>query len=190
MGRALPYEAWGSVLRPVDLKASLSTPAQALPGATISVSVQTDRPADCLLVVYDARLAREDPLTRLARCIFEHIFISTWRLEARGVGQVAWLLHGGLQTLHWQIDLQGIGRPMRTALRDMYQAPLKRAGPRPFLLAPGETITELAHIELFPVQGAVTRRVRLGDQPGTWHCRAYFFHGPDVVAAQSDIQVT
>jgi hypothetical protein len=190
MGRALPYEAWGSVLRPVDLRASLSTPAQALPGATISASVQTDRPADCLLVVHDARLEREDPLIRLARCIFEHIFSSTWRLEARGVGQVAWLLQGGLQTLHWQFDLQGTGRPMRTALRDMYQAPLKRAGPRPFLLTPGESIPELAHFELFPVEGTVTRRVRLGDRPGTWHCRAYFFHGHDVVAAQSDIQVT
>lgn len=189
MGRALPYEGWGVVMWPVGLKASLDAPAEAAPGATISVRVETDGPATCLLLVYDPRLEHEDPLTRLARCIFEHIFDSTWRLDARHVSHVAWLVSGGLQTVEWQFSLQGKGQPMRTALRMSYEEALKRASPRAFLMAPGETIPELAHIDLFPVDGPVEVPIQLGDQAVTWRCRAYFFRDYDYVSVTRDIQV-
>jgi len=39
MGRALPYEAWGVVMRPVELGASLDAPEEAAPGASVSVRV-------------------------------------------------------------------------------------------------------------------------------------------------------
>jgi hypothetical protein len=189
MGRALPYEAWGVVVWPVGLKASLEAPAEAGPEASISVRVETDGPASCLLLVYDPRLEHEDPLTRLARCIFEQIFDSTWRLEARHVSHVAWLMSGGLQTVEWRFSLQGKGQPMRTALRMSYEEALKRAAPRAFLMASGETIPELAHIDLFPVDGPVEVPIQLGDQAVTCRCRAYFFRDYDYVSVTRDIQV-
>jgi hypothetical protein len=189
MGRALPYEAWGVVVWPVGLKASLDAPAEADPGASISVRAETDGPASCLLLIYDPRLEHEDPLARLARCIFEHIFDSTWRLDARRVGQVAWLMSGGLQTIQWRFSLQGKGQPMRTALCMSYEEALKRAPPRAFPMAPGETIPELAYINLSPVDGPVEMPIQLGDQAATWRCRAYFFRDYDYVSATRDVQV-
>jgi hypothetical protein len=189
MGRALPYEAWGVLLRPVDLAASLEVPQEAAPGATVPVRVEADRPAHCLLLVHDARLEHEGPVARLGRRLLDEIYESTWRLEAGRATQVEWLMQGGHQTLLLQMGLEGKGQPMRLALRQMHQATQRRGAPRPFLMAPDETVPELAHIELFPVEGRVEVPVQLGDQPGPWRCRAYFFRGYDYVSVTKDIEV-
>jgi hypothetical protein len=189
MGRALPYEAWGVVLRPVDLRASLDAPPEAAPGAIISVRVETDGPASCLLLVYDARLEGGDFLMPLARCMSEHIFKTTWKLEARHVAQVAWLMQAGLLALTWRSSLQSQGRPLKTWMRQSYEETQKLAMRRTFLVAPGQTIPELAHIELFPLDGPRELLVQLGDQAAAWRCRAYFFRGYDWVSVTRDVQV-
>ena len=51
-----------------------------------------------------------------------------------------------------------------------------------------EDFPELAYLELFPVDGAVERTVRLGDQIGTWRCRAYVVSGLDVLALTADVE--
>jgi hypothetical protein len=189
MGRALPYEAWGVVLRPVELAASLDVPEEVAPGATVSVRVETDRPAHCLLQVHDARLEHEGPVARLARRLFDQIFESTWRLEAGRATQVEWLMQSGLQTLTLQMSLEGKGQPMRLALRQGHEAALRRGASRAYLMAHDETAPELAHIELFAVEGCVEVPVQLGDRTGTWRCRAYFFRGHDYVSVTRDIEV-
>jgi hypothetical protein len=189
MGRALPYEGWGVVLRPVDLAASLDAPEEAAPGAAVSVRVETDRPAHCLLLVHDARLEHESPVAGLARRLFDQIFESTWRLEAGRATQVEWLMQSGLQTLRLQMRLEGKGQPLRLALRQRHEATLRRGASRAILMAPDETAPELAHIELFRVEGRVEVPVQLGDRPGPWRCRAYFFRGHDYVSVTRDIEV-
>jgi hypothetical protein len=210
LGRALPYEAWGVVMRPAVLAASLAAPEAAAPGAAISVRLEADRPADCLLVVYAAGMEHQDVRARLAQRIYVHLLEATWRL---GV-QTAWGF--GIESASLDSLLRTRGIPFSVIFNLTYLATclgiqgLRISQSVPVftivsgdlapndtpetrlaaLLAEREVFPELAHIELFPVEGAVTRRIRLGDQPGTWHCRAYFFHGHDVVAAQSDVQVT
>jgi hypothetical protein len=176
-------------MRPVELEASLDAPDEAAPGASVTVQVETDRPAHCLLLVYEARMAGRDPLAGLARRIFEHIFDATWRLEAGRATQVAWLLISGLQTMELQLRLRGGGQSMRSHLRQAHQAALKRGAPRVFFMAPGETTPAMTHVELFPVHGRVELPVQLGDGAGPWRCLAYVFDAHDYVSLSRDIEV-
>jgi hypothetical protein len=56
------------------------------------------------------------------------------------------------------------------------------------MLADRWAFPELAAIELFAVDGTVDREIRLGDQIGTWRCRAYVFGGRDYLSLTRDIQ--
>ena len=51
-----------------------------------------------------------------------------------------------------------------------------------------EDFPELAYLELFPVDGVVERTVPLGDQIGTWRCRAYLVSGLDVLELTADVE--
>jgi hypothetical protein len=213
-GRLLPYEAWGTVIRPVALRASLDVPQAASPGAIISARIETDRPAHCLLLVYDARLEHEDPLTRLAQRIFVHLFEMTCGLWTRRVGRTLNLLQPG--SFEWDKVMRGGGLsgrrmailsylvkglglediPVEGVAASMFNfqtpnlAPMESpATRRAAMLARREDSPELAHIELFPVDGRVEVPVRLGDHARTWRCRAYFFHGYDYVSETRDIEV-
>ena len=77
---------------------------------------------------------------------------------------------------------------MRSVLRQSYEEAQKLAKPRIFLMAPGETLPELAHIQLLAVDGDVEVPVQLSDRAGTWRCQAYFFRGYDYVAITRDIE--
>ena len=126
--------------------------------------------------------------------------LSRWGLGYSAPGRLAALDFPTLELLAVVTDRQ-VYRPGIQGLRISQFVPVFKIVPGDLtpidtpetrlaaMLAGRAVFPELAHIELFPVEGAVTRRVRLGDQAGTWHCRACFFHGHDVVAAQSDIQV-
>lgn len=203
MDGALPYEAWGVVIRPVTLEASLDVPEEALPGSPISARIRTDHPAHCLLLVYDARLEHEDPLPRLARRIFQQVRDSTTRLAAQQLQAVAGAAWN--QMLDWWWPPAAFGRlprggPMLTMA--FSQAADTLAVPREMaveeavpadlalLVAPRQDFPELAYIELFPVEGTVDKLIRLGDQIGTWRCRAYFFREHDYVSLTRDIQAS
>ena len=63
------------------------------------------------------------------------------------------------------------------------------AEPLTFVAAPSrEDFPEMAYLELFPVPGIVERTVALGDQIGTWRCRAYLVAGLDVLELTADVE--
>jgi hypothetical protein len=201
MEGALPYETWGVVIRPVALEAWLDVPDEALPGSPISARIRTDRPAHCLLLVYDARLEHEDPLPRLAQRIFQQVRDSTTRLAAQQLQAVAGAAWN--QMLGWQLPPTAFGRvlrggPMLTmafsqgadTLTVPREVAVEEAIPAnlALLVAPRQDFPELAYIELFPVEGTVDKLIRLGDQIGTWRCRGYFFREHDYVSLTRDIQ--
>jgi hypothetical protein len=203
MEGALPYEAWGVVIRPVALEAWLDVPEEALPGSPISARIRTDRPAHCLLLVYDARLEHEDPLPRLARRIFQQVRDSTTRLAAQQLQAVAGAAWN--QMLDWQLPPTAFGRLPRggpmlamafSQAADTLAVPrevaVEEAAPvdLALLVAPRQDFPELAYIELFPVEGTVDKLIRLGDQIGTWRCRAYFFREHDYVSLTRDIRAS
>jgi hypothetical protein len=119
----------------------------------------------------------------------EHIFKATWRLGARHVAQVAWLMQAGSLALLWQGDLRGQGQPMKTWMRQSYEQTLKLAVRHPFSPGSAQSLPELAHIELFGVDGSHEVSVRLGAGTGDWRCRAYFFRGHDWLSVTRDIRV-
>jgi hypothetical protein len=51
-----------------------------------------------------------------------------------------------------------------------------------------EDFPELAYLELFPVEQVAERTVPLGDQIGTWRCRAYLVSGLDVLELTADVE--
>jgi hypothetical protein len=51
-----------------------------------------------------------------------------------------------------------------------------------------EDFPELAYMELFSVHDMVERTVPLGDQIGTWRCRAYLVAGLDVQELTADVE--
>jgi hypothetical protein len=212
--RILPYEAWGTVIRPLALNASLDVPEAAEAGATIAARVEADRPAHCLLVVHDARLEHEDPLTRLAQRIFVHLYEATVGLRAGRVGRTGNSISpgssdwedvarrrrktlGNLTTLRYLVKGLGIKDiPVDERVERLLVpvsvnlAPIESPETRlAAMLARREDSPELAHIELLRVEGRVEVPVQLGDGPGPWRCRAYFFRGHDYVSVTKDIEV-
>jgi hypothetical protein len=51
-----------------------------------------------------------------------------------------------------------------------------------------EDFPELAYMEMFPVEHVAERTVPLGDQIGTWRCRAYLVSGLDVLELTADVE--
>jgi len=57
-----------------------------------------------------------------------------------------------------------------------------------FVAAPSrEDFPEIAYLELFAIDGAAERAIGLGDQIGTWRCRAYLVAGLDLVELTADV---
>ena len=57
-----------------------------------------------------------------------------------------------------------------------------------FVAAPSrEDFPEIAYLELFTIDGTAERTVGLGDQIGTWRCRAYLVAGLDLVELTADV---
>lgn len=202
MARGEPYEAWGVVIRPVELEARLEAPETALPGQVVVAEVETARPAHCLLLVYDARLEHESPLPKLARRLFRQVRDSRHGLAAQRLAPLAEA--PGDQFLSWDdgLDTMVLGAPKTMPMVRSGQMFMMAEGMRgmeveeaalelvvAMQVAPRESFPELAFIELFPVEGRAERTVRLGDQIGTWRCRAYVFQGYDAVELTQSIQV-
>jgi hypothetical protein len=63
------------------------------------------------------------------------------------------------------------------------------AKPLSFVAVPSrEDFPELAYMELLPVRDVLERTVPLGDQIGTWRCRAYLVAGLDVLELTADVE--
>ena len=211
-----PFESFGVVIRPAESSGRLSGPTTAVPGSPIDLTLKTDRPATCLLVVYDPRLQHENPLPKLSKKIFEHL--------RRRAGQAR---HQTLQAasdfadrraLNHQIGVSGFngGRmtdPFTEGLLgfDDEAVLMRSARSMPMMdmmmetaglpeeadtvdvalpemsLAARESFPELIFCELFLMETEAIKRIVLGDQIGTWRCRAYFFSGVDWSEATHDI---
>ena len=90
------------------------------------------------------------------------------------------------------------GRDLRETGRfDLEPATYDR-GAAPEMAAEMETVTfvavpsredfpEVAYLELLAIDGTAEQKIRLGDQIGTWRCRAYLVAGLDVVELTADV---
>jgi hypothetical protein len=227
LGPRQPYEAWGVVVRPADVVASLTAPAQAQPGAEIAVRVETDWPASCLLLVYDARLEHESPVPKMAKRLLEAIRAATLDLKEQAAPSLDsavswnswyWFRSGRLEDLRLTraeasrsaflsrrpvaptagvsdaplLDIPAFRRD-RSALQARGASPLgagvAETDTLTWLAAPSrEDFPEMGHLELFPVDHVVERTVALGDQIGTWRCRAYLVYGLDLLELTADVE--
>jgi hypothetical protein len=219
------YEAWGIVIRPLDLQASLSAPATASPGEEIAVRVESQRPAACLLLVYDARLEHESPVPKLAKQMIDAMRSGTADLQEqdapplsfrpppdRQLGELRALGVDAVSAVRRRLPSQRreiafmnladsdlpLAAIVARAARSPAAAPQPSGMPAPaetepeapdFLAVPSrEDFPELAYLELFPVREFAERTVRLGDQVGTWRCRAYMVAGLDVQELTADVE--
>jgi hypothetical protein len=208
LGPRMPYEAWGVVVRPTDVTARLSAPKKAEPGAEIAVCVETDRPASCLFLVYDARLEHESPAPKLGKQLMDAVRGATQRLKEQVAVTLAdkppwaWdypygpegLVYRsmGLQTAMPKgvVSAQVKAMPMMEASAGaLPETALAQAETLTFVAAPSrEDFPEVAYLELFPVDTVAERTVPLGDQIGTWRCRAYLVAGLDVLELTADVE--
>jgi hypothetical protein len=210
----LPYEAWGVVVRPGDATARICAPEKAEPGAEIAVRVESDRPGACLLLVYDARLEHESPLPKLGKQLLDALRAGTKDFKEQTAPSLASLPPWGWSGYpEWPdtVLLRSMGPPAvpmavpREA--SLAQGQIKGMAGREGLtgaapetaLAEVETLSfvavpsredfpELAYLELFPVRDVVERTVSLGDQIGTWRCRAYLVSGLDALELTADVE--
>jgi hypothetical protein len=199
-----PYEAWGVVIHPAELTASLSAPEQALPGEEIAVRVETSHPATCLLLAYDARLEHESPVPKLGKQLMNAIRAGTKDLKEQTAPKLVAMppwgwgypeAPGGIvfraMSAPRGVDL---GQVKATAVLEAPvgappEAVLAEAEPLTFAAVPSrEDFPELAYLELLSVERVAERTVPLGDQIGTWRCRAYLVSGLDVVELTADIE--
>jgi hypothetical protein len=201
-----PYEAWGVVVRPVDLNASLVVPERAEPGEYVEIAVRADRPARCLLLVYDARLEHESPLPQLGRRLHTTLRDATGPLTvaapllARDL-QPPWPPPGAVfrsPGIRPSLPLAMAAAPVAMAASVFTRAEAPSVFTEAevtveapvFVVAPSrEDFPELAYLELLKIgdTGQAERVVPLGDQIGTWRCRAYVFAGMDVCELTADV---
>jgi hypothetical protein len=207
-----PYEAWGVVVHPSEVEARLSAPERAEPGEEIAVRVEADRAGACLLLVYDARLEHESPVPKLGKQLVEAMRAGTEDLKEQTVPAMAAMPPWGWGPM--EDGLVFFGAPVARASTSMARAApgidmlrsvaevkasgmLEAAGVAvatevealTFVAVPSrEDFPELAYLELFPVDGVVERTVRLGDQIGTWRCRAYLVSGLEVLELTADVE--
>jgi hypothetical protein len=210
----LPYEAWGVVVHPPEVTASLSAPVKAEPGAEIAVRVEADRTAACLLLVYDARLEHESPVPKLGKQLMDAIRESSGDLKEQTAPTLSSRPPWGWDQPYLLDDMflvaapgplrrgatpgvvrEGLGMQM-AALKSLGAVPegapvdvATEVAPLTFVAVPSrEDFPELAYLELFPVRDTVERTVPLGDQIGTWRCRAYLVAGLDVQELTADVE--
>jgi hypothetical protein len=211
------YEAWGVVVHPIELTATLSAPESAEPGQEIAIRVDVDHPASCLLLVYDARLEHESPLPKLGKQLIDAIRSDTGDLKEQTAPALAAMPPWAWGS-PWDAEFAlgppvtragPVARGMAATLGESIafmaaQMPLAEPAASPpgtavatvpetlvFVAAPSrEDFPELAYMELFTVRDLVERTVLLGDQIGTWRCRAYVVAGLDVVELTADVDAT
>ncbi|HSR31642.1 MAG TPA: hypothetical protein VLY63_13835, partial [Anaerolineae bacterium] len=207
-----PYEAWGVVVYPIDLVAHISAPERAEPGAEIPVRVETDRPGACLLLVYDARLEHESPVPKLGKQLMDAIRAATGDLKEQTAPALTAMPPWGWDYPEGLVSFAAApsGPMLRSAAMpkalgatlDMAQsfeaapvagstqlATATEVEMLTFVAVPSrEDFPELAYLELFPVDGVAERTVPLGDQIGTWRCRAYLLSGLDLLELTADVE--
>jgi hypothetical protein len=213
----LPYEAWGVVVRPVDVVASLSAPEKAEPGAEIAVRVESDWPGACLLLVYDARLEHESPVPKLGKQQMDALRDDTGALKEQTAPTLASMPPWGwgypfgfedgavLRSMGPPLAMpmaapkgMGMGQTLAAAFMKGDTGAVPEAEPLAvatevealtFVAVPSrEDFPELAYMELFPLEHVAERTVPLGDQIGTWRCRAYLVSGLDVLELTADVE--
>lgn len=214
-----PYEAWGVVIRPLDLEANLFAPEQATPGDEIAVRVETKRPAACLLLVYDARLEHESPVPKLGKQLMDAIRAGTKDLKEQTAPTLSSMPPWGWGYPYGMEDGVVFRSMAMVPPAPVAAMPTARVKSARALFSLGETQTgavlaeaspvavatdvetlsfvavpsredfpELAYMELFQVDGDAERTVPLGDQIGTWRCRAYLVSGLDVEELTADVE--
>ncbi|MGD2039381.1 MAG: hypothetical protein PVH11_01055 [Anaerolineae bacterium] len=207
----LPYEAWGVVVHPTETRATLAAPRQAEPGAEIAIRVEADRPAACLLLVYDARLEHESPLPKLGAKLMEGIRASTGNLKEQTSPSLdLWYASHSPFPKRFDEGWRSMVEPMamlrsttadtalhlkspdstseaRYGLREAIVA--TETQPVRMVAVPSrEDFPEVAYMELLTVRDVAERTVALGDQIGTWRCRAYLVAGMDVLEVTADVE--
>jgi hypothetical protein len=212
------HESWATVIRPLDLEGSLSAPDQAAPGDQITLTLKASpgprlpSTVHCLLLVYDARLEHESPLPKLGRRQYQAIRDASGKLGDGPAPDATKLYPPDL--LRSFAMATGLPRDMPKAAVAMAGArlsipagqagraqQLESAGTRPLvptgeaveaaeLLIPPtrEDFPELAYLELFEFEGQAERVIPLGDQIGTWRCRAYLVSGLDLAELTANVQ--
>lgn len=204
-GRKGPYEGWGVVVRPVELRATLGAPKEARPGDEVAVRVEASAPAACLLLVYDARLEHESPVPKLAKRIFEQVRDATqllhegeppkWSEPVALPAMAGFPLPAGPLRRRMDAGAPDMGlfaRAAPMAAQAFTTGAVMEVETLALPVAPTrQEFPELVYLDLFPIEGAAPiaeRTVRLGDQIGTWRCRAYVFRGLDYQELTADVQ--
>jgi hypothetical protein len=212
------HESWATVIRPLDLEGRLSAPDQAAPGDQITLTLKASpgpplpSTVHCLLLVYDARLEHESPLPKLGQRQYQAIRDASRKL-GDGPAPDANQLHppdlyrsmavaSGPPTgmLRAAVAMVGARLSSGAAPKDMMlqmestgarpPTPLGEAVEAAELLVPPtrEDFPELAYLELFEFDGQAERVIPLGEQIGTWRCRAYLISGLDLAELTIDVQ--
>jgi hypothetical protein len=173
--------------------------------------------AACLLLVYDARLEHESPVPKLGKQLMDAIRAGTEDLKEQtapaltamppwGWGYPPYMEDGILYrsvAMAAPMGLDAAPAAMPKALGVTARG-VGRMAERPegapvavatevetltFVAVPSrEDFPELAYLELFPVEHVVERTVPLGDQIGTWRCRAYLVSGLDLLELTADVE--
>jgi hypothetical protein len=163
-------------------------------------------------LVYDARLEHESPVPKLGGKLMASIRAGTSNLKEQtspSLDQWGSLYDPWLAS---ERSLRSLVEPTRApaAFAAMDNVIFRRKSPDAALqpaLAPEELTVatearpttmvampsredfpEVAYMELFAVRDVAERTVRLGDQIGTWRCRAYVIAGLDVLELTADVE--
>ncbi|HWP46726.1 MAG TPA: alpha-2-macroglobulin family protein [Candidatus Limnocylindrales bacterium] len=169
--------------------------------SSISPVGSSIHPLFCLLLVYDARLEHESLLPKLAKRIYESIREATHSLAAGSVSNLQdedLVLPGDLDFLIMEPDIIMSFQKDFSLQSDI--SPAGAARELDFLMTTDKLpevmvapirmeFPEMVHLELLCLNGQVSRKVKLGDQIGTWRVRAYLFQEVDYRELTSDIQV-
>ncbi|MEM7798818.1 MAG: hypothetical protein AAF633_06500, partial [Chloroflexota bacterium] len=205
-----PYESYAHLIAPQRLSCTLSGPEVVKPGTLVELELSSSRPATAVILVYDARLEHESPLPKLNKSTFEYLKSFSSQAQAteaktisKEISQGSYFhlnlqhvwderqyrsMRGGLDML--MLESAGLPQPM-ARIGSVFQGEMLGGAVEamPALeMATRESFPEVIHCELIIEVGQLHRQViKVGDQIGTWRCKAYLFNGSDWVEVSHDI---
>jgi hypothetical protein len=190
----------------------ITVTVEAAPAPGLPSPVGPEGSSYCLLLAYDARLEHESPLPKLGKRQYQAIRSASAGFNDgpapdasqfmppilyRSMALAAPRLRSDPNVLYamatptmaapvsraeMAVQFDGSEISPRVPFGEAVEAP-------PLLIPPSrEDFPELAYLELFEFEGQAERIIPLGDQIGTWRCRAYLVSGLDLVELTADVQ--
>ncbi|HPZ10146.1 MAG TPA: hypothetical protein PL110_18790, partial [Candidatus Eremiobacteraeota bacterium] len=160
-----PFESWGIVLKPLQIKGLLKIKNNAYTGEELKIQIETDKPSSCLLIVSNKKPENFNPKKQLARDIYFNIKENSFNLHDGFIGT---------ENLFCDYSVKN---------KKPFRPPVNIS-----LFADSEEM-EIIYSEVFPVDKVMEKTLLLPHKPGKWYVSSYILNDLDCLELCEEVLV-